>query len=64
MTVRYQLNMTSKEHDILLKLAERIKKAGGICLTEEQVVEAALAALRKDACVRQAVTEKVERRLK
>ena len=59
MPTKYQFNITADEYDVLLRIAGRIKQAGGVALTQEQIVKAALEALRQDACVKQALKKRV-----
>jgi hypothetical protein len=46
------------EHDVLRRLAKRIQQGEGIAL-EEQIISAALEALRKGVQVRQALKKRV-----
>lgn len=59
MPTKYQFNITADEYDVLRQFAGRIKQAGGVALTEEQIVKAAFEALRQDACVRQVLRKRV-----
>ncbi len=59
MPTKCQFNITADESDVLRRLAGRIKQAGGVALTQEQIVKAALEALRQDACVRQVLKKRV-----
>ena len=64
MSTKYQFNITTDEYDVLRRLAGRIKQAGGVALTEEQIVKAALEVLRQDACVRQVLKKRFTSSLK
>ena len=63
MPTKHEINVTADEYDVLLRLAGRIQQVDGIALGEAQIVEAALEALRQDACVRQALKKRVASKL-